>query len=494
MASEKENKNLIERPPIVVVMGHIDHGKTKLLDAIRQTKVAEAEAGGITQSIGAYEITHKDKKITFIDTPGHQAFIAMRSHGAKVADLAILVVAADDGPKEQTWESYKIIKEADIPFMVVINKIDKPGADVLKTKNQLAEGGIYLEGFGGDIPFVEISAKEKIGINELLDLLILMAEMLELKADLNSLPSGVVVESHKDPKRGNSATLIIKEGVLKRGQFIATASTKGKIRIFEDFLQRPIEEAPFSSPVLVIGFESLPDVGERFLASFDEKDLETFIQKEREKEAEKKLVFSDGGKIELEIKLILKAKTLGALEALIEIVKNVKNKFEKIKIEIVKQGVGDISEEDAKVADSTKAIILGFDVKERPEIEFFLRKQHIETITDKIIYEIERKLEEKIKTLKEEKESIYLGVLEVLAVFNRRKKEQLIGGRVVSGQLKLKKSFEIFRNDELIGRGAIKSLRREKQDVTVVESGLECGLLVESETEIEKGDIIKVLK
>ncbi len=495
METNAQNENrLIERPPIVAVLGHIDHGKTKLLDAIRQSKVVESEAGGITQNIGAYEITQKGKKITFIDTPGHQAFIAMRSHGAKVADLAILVVAADDGPKEQTWESYRIIKEANIPFLVAINKTDKPEADILKTKNQLLEGGIYLEGMGGDIPFAEISAKQKTGIDELLDLIVLMAQMLELKANPENLASGLIIESHKDPQRGRAATLIIKDGTLSKGQFITTPTAKGKVRILENFLSKPIEKASFSSPVLVIGFESLPEVGEKFLASFEEKDLLNIKELEKQNQDNGAITFGKEGKVDLELNLVLKTNTQGTLKALEEIVKNVSQKFENTRLKIVKESTGDISEEDVKIADSVRAIILGFEVKERPEVSFFLQKQSIKVITDKIIYKIEEKLEQEISSLLAKQKSAYSGEVEILAKFNQEKKEQLVGGKVLEGAVKLKANFEIWRNLEKIGKGFIKNIRREKTDVTLAEAGTEYGFLVESPVEIEKGDVLKILK
>ena len=492
----RREKKIIERPPIVAVLGHIDHGKTRLLDAIRETKVLDSEAGGITQSIGAYEINHQGKKITFIDTPGHQAFIAMRSHGARVADLAILVVAADDGPKEQTWESFKIIQEAQTPFLVAINKIDKPEAEVERTKKQLAEGGIYLEGYGGDIPSVEVSAKQKAGLAELLDLVVLMAQMLELKADSEALASGFVLESHLDPQRGRAASLIIKNGVLSKGGLIYTNSTKGKIKILEDFLERPINKASFSSPVMVVGFEQLPEVGEEFASSLSEKELENWrLSKEkREIKEGRKENFSLSRKGEEEIGIVLKAKTLGPLEALNEIIKNIQKDFEKIRLKVVKRAVGDISEEDIKVLGSSKAVIIGFDVGERSEIDFFLKKQEIIVIRSQVIYEIEKKLRERLKLLLEEKESAYSGTLEVLAIFSQRKNEQLLGGVIQSGGVKSNQNFEIFRDEEKTGLGFVKSLRREKTKVVSAKEGEECGLLVESKIEIKKGDLLKFLK
>ena len=492
---EKEIKNqsneLIERPPVVVVLGHVDHGKTTLLDTIRKTKIAEKEAGGITQSIGAYEIVHQGKKITFIDTPGHQAFKKMRAFGAKVADVAILVVAADEGPKEQTLEAFSYVKEAKIPVLVAINKIDRPEADVLKVKNQLSKEGIYLEGFGGDIPCVEISAKEGINIDQLLEMVLLLGELQELKANPKNPAQGFVLESFLDYKRGNTATLIIKDGTLFEGQFIATSSSLGKVRILEDFLGNKVKSLSFSSPARVVGFENLPLVGEEFFASFNLEEVEEF---KKEKEAKKPvtILLETPTKDSLIYRLILKAKTLGTLEALKEVVKATQKKFfPKIVFEIVKEDIGVIGESDLKLAKTSKAIILAFESKRDFEKALFDLYQP-KIIESNIIYEIQKKLEEELEKILRKEEEKYLGEFEVIKVFSSQKKKKLVGGKVTFGEVKLNFQVEIFRGEEKIGEGKIVSLRKFKEDIKSAKEGEEIGMLLETQTEIKEKDLIKV--
>ena len=492
---EKANQknNLVERPPVVVVLGHVDHGKTTLLDTIRKTKVTETEAGGITQSIGAYEITHQDKKITFIDTPGHEAFKKMRSFGAKVADVAILVVAADEGPKEQTLEAFNYIKEAKIPVLVAINKVDRPQADVLRTKNELSKKGIYLEGFGGEIPSIEISAKQNINIDQLLDLVLLLAGFQELKANPKNPAKGFIIESFLDYKRGNTATLIIKDGTLYQGQFIGTFSSLGKVKILEDFLGKKVKSLSFSSPARVVGFETLPLVGEEFFASFNLEEVKNF-KKEKESKKPVAILLETPTKESLIYRLILKAKSLGTLEALKEIVKSVqKNFYPKVVFEIIKEDLGVIGESDLKLAKTSKAIILAFESKRSFEKEL-LELYQPKIIESEIIYEIQRNLEKLINETLKEKEEEYLGEFEVLKVFSSSKKKKLIGGKVISGEIKVGQNVVIFFDKEKIGEGKILNLRKLKEDIKMAKEKEEVGMLLESEIEIKEGILLKVLK
>ena len=492
---EKTNQknNLVERPPVIVVLGHVDHGKTTLLDTIRKTKVTETEAGGITQSIGAYEITHQDKKITFIDTPGHEAFKKMRSFGAKVADVAILVVAADEGPKEQTLEAFNYIKEAKIPVLVAINKVDRPQADVLRTKNELSKKGIYLEGFGGEIPSIEISAKQNINIDQLLDLVLLLAGFQELKANPKNPAKGFIIESFLDYKRGNTATLIIKDGTLYQGQFIGTFSSLGKVKILEDFLGKKVKSLSFSSPARVVGFETLPLVGEEFFASFNLEEVKNF-KKEKESKKPVAILLETPTKESLIYRLILKAKSLGTLEALKEIVKSVQKKFyPKIVFEIIKEDLGVIGESDLKLAKTSKAIILAFESKRSFEKEL-LELYQPKIIESEIIYEIQRNLEKLINETLKEKEEEYLGEFEVLKVFSSSKKKKLIGGKVISGEIKVGQNVAIFFDKEKIGEGKILNLRKLKEDIKMAKEKEEVGMLLESEVEIKEGTLLKVLK
>ncbi len=484
MAKEKK-ENLIQRPPIVVVMGHIDHGKTKLLDFIRKTKIAEKEAGGITQSIGAYEIIHSEKKITFIDTPGHEAFSKMRGRGARVADLAILVVAADEGVKAQTLEALEHIKSAGIPFVVAINKIDKPEADVTRVKNELSQNGIYLEGMGGNISYQEISAKTGQGVKELLDLILLAADLEELKADPNALCQGVIIESKIDPRRGISAVLIIENGTLRIGDEIATSSARGKVKMMEDFLGQPVKQISFSSPVLVVGFENLPQIGEQFSAGkmISVSQSENILSPNKVGPTEalslKKTI----------IKLILKADVSGSLEALIEIVKSLEN--EDIGIEIILAEVGDILENDVKLALSSSALILGFKVKIRKGAESLVRIHEIKIINSEIIYELFQNLKQIIKEIPKEGE--VKGILEILAIFGKKNSKQIVGGKMLEGKFNKGAKLEIWRQSLKIGEGKIINLQVKKLDAIEVQAGEECGILLDPDVTIKVGDQLKAV-
>lgn len=484
-------ESLSPRPPIVVVMGHIDHGKTTLLDYIRKTNVAGREAGGITQSIGAYEIEHAGKKITFIDTPGHEAFSKMRARGAQVADLAILIVAADDGVKPQTLEVLEHIKSAKIPFIVAINKIDKPEADIVRVKNELSQNGIYLEGMGGNIPYQEISAKTGQGVNELLDLILLAADLEDLKADSNASCQGIIVESKIDPRRGITAALIIKNGTLKFGDEIYTPSARGKVKIMEDFLGRPIKQATFSSPILVVGFEDLPQVGEELsvgkenIAAQDKKIILNPIKTEAISE------LTDAPQ-KTALKLFLKADVSGSLEALVGVIKSLEN--DNIRIEIISAEVGEILESDVKSAFPAGAKIVGFKVKIRRVAESLARSLGVEVITSDVIYELLQNLGKAIKEIELSKKEREKGILEVLAIFNNRNiSEQIVGGKMMEGQFKKGSKLEIWRQAKKIGAAKINNLQVGKIDSEETKAGQECGILLNADITIKTGDQLKAL-
>ncbi|MEE8131475.1 MAG: translation initiation factor IF-2 [Candidatus Paceibacterota bacterium] len=476
MSKSENDKKLITRSPIIAVMGHVDHGKSSLLDFIRKTNVVAKEAGGITQSIGAYEISHNNKRITFIDTPGHEAFSKMRARGAKVADLAILVVAADDGVKPQTKEVIDILKEIQTPFVVAVSKIDKPGADVEKVKQELMQVEVLLEGYGGNISWQAISSKSGQGIDELLDLILLAAEMEELTYNPEVEASGIIIESKIDSRRGVTATTIIKNGTLKIGDEIFTQSVKGRIKILENFLGEKVAQLTPSSPALILGFETLPQIGEQFSVSEILAQEDKLIQKPKPKitEAESELPT---------IKLILMADVSGSLEALFEVIKNLPT--DEIKIEIINKSIGDITDGNVKLAQSTKSVIIGFKVRVDKAAENLARSQEIKIITSEVIYELVKSIEEEIAGLGLPK---ITGDLEILATFSKKGKKQLIGGKVVSGIIKNKSKLEIKRGEEIIGQGKILNLQHQKQDVVQVEEGKECGVMFESDIIIEKGD------
>lgn len=473
-----QTKDSITRPPIVVVMGHVDHGKTTLLDYIRKTNVAAKEIGGITQSIGAYEIIYHGKKITFIDTPGHEAFSKMRERGAQVADLAILVVAADDGVKPQTKDALEHIKKAGIPFVVAINKIDKSNADIEKTKSDLRDVGVFLEGEGGDISWQAISAKKGEGVNELLDLILLVAEMEELKYEPEGEPRGLILTARLDQRRGLVVGGIVKNGRLARNQFIATLSASGKIKILENFLGEPADFLVPSAPALIIGFEKLPLVGEEFLAGDSLDKIIGVLKPVPKTEVVPKITAEKSTGI---FKVILRADEVGSLEALSALIEKINAEFP---LTVVDADVGNINESDVKLADSVKAIIIGFKTKIDKPAENFLKNQQLTVINSDIIYDLEKSL----RIILETKSDNIKNELEVLAVFGKRKgQEQVVGGRVLNGIIKRGAEFEIVSGTTVIGGGRVLNLQVQKQDVNEAVAGQEAGLLVETDLPIEIG-------
>jgi len=456
-----------KRSPIVVILGHVDHGKTSLLDYIRETKVAGKEAGGITQSIGAYEIEHKENRITFIDTPGHEAFKAMRTRGASVADIAVLVVAADDGPKPQTEESIKILTESKTPFVVAITKTDSPRADIQKVQNDLMNIGVYLEGLGGDISWQAISSKTGEGVPELLDLIVLLAEVSELTYDPEANASGFVLESKKDNRRGIVASLILKNGTLRQGQNIVTSSTKGKIKMLEDFSGKSSTELCPSSPALVIGFEDVPFVGEAF-----ESAKEDIAMLPATKRAEKVSPKKDA------IPAVLKADVTGSLEVLRDMLAD--------KIELIDSSAGEITDGDIKSAIAAGAMIVAFRTKcNGRSVEMFAKNNNIKIFCSDIIYELVKSVEEYIEEVSEPE---IAGKMEVLAIFGKKDDKQIIGGKIIEGTIRMGRKVEIRRKGMLVDDAKIVNLQSGKADVKEVESPAECGILIDTVATIKLGD------
>jgi len=485
--SETKKDNLISRPPVVVVLGHVDHGKSSILEAIRDLKITEKESGGITQHIGAYEVIEKDKKITFIDTPGHEAFSAMRSRGAKVADIAVLVVAADEGVKVQTKEAISHIKKANIPLIVAINKIDKPTADPQRIKRELAKEEILVESMGGKVPSVEVSAKTKQGIEDLLELILLVAEMESLKADTLKPAEGAVVEAYLDSLRGSTATLLLTNGILEPGQIVGTSSTFGKIKSLENFQGFPIKTAFPSMPVVVSGLEAVPRVGEEFKVFPGLELAKDFLQKS-EKKAPVVLSVESNQKI---LNLILKADVLGSLEAVEEVLKDLSQ--EKANLKIMKAEVGEVNENDIKLTKNTGARILAFRVKINPVAQILAEREKIKIMQFEVIYELveaTRKLMEKI--IEPEIVRLELGKIKILAVFLTEKNRQILGGKVIEGEAKKGFAVEVLRNDEKVGQGRIVNLQKNKKDAEKAAKGEECGLLYEGGTKAEEGDILAI--
>ncbi len=485
MEDIKPNKNLINRPPVVVVLGHVDHGKSSILEVIHDFKITEKEAGGITQHIGAYEIGHKDKKITFIDTPGHEAFSAMRSRGAKVADIAILVIAADEGVKAQTKEAISHIKKADLPFIVALNKIDRPGANPEKTKRELSKLEVLVESLGGKVPSVEISAKTGKNIEELLDLILLVSEMEELKGDFKKTAEGVLIEAYLDSQRGPTATLLIRDGTLKIDDIVGTASTFGKIKILEDFQGKSINQAFPSMPVITLGFEKVPRIGEKFKVFPDLESTKRSIKKEiKEREGAQVLFFEPGKKV---LNLILKADVLGSLEAITELLKNLPQ--EKVILRILKGEIGEINETDLKLAKSAKAKILGFRVKINPVAKLLSEKEKIKIINFEVIYELSQGVRQMMeKVIPPEVVRKELGKIKTLIIFRTEKNRQIIGGRVLEGKAKKGAMVDILRDEQKIGQGKLINLQKGKRDVEECGVRDECGILYEGSNKIEEGD------
>lgn len=477
MSESPEKNNTKQRPPIVVVMGHVDHGKTTLLDYIRKTNVAAREAGGITQSIGAYEITHGGRRITFIDTPGHEAFSKMRSRGARIADLAILVVAADESLKPQTIESIKILEETKTPFVVAITKIDKPGADMDKVKNDLMGANVFLEGCGGCVSYQPVSAKSGDHVNELLDLLLLAADMENLGYDPDGPASGFVLEAKMDHRRGIEATVIVTDGALKQGSLIATKTANGKIKILENFMGKPAKELEPSAPALIIGFDRLPVIGEEFSSGKMIELLKAAVS------SEPRAAAADNGTKHL-LRVILKSSDSGSLEALYEITRSmamVKS------IKIVGDAVGDVRDNDIKLAISTDAMIVAFKSRVDKAAKTLAEANKINIVSSEIIYDLIKSMEAAIA---EREKPTSLGEMEILAVFNKsRLDKQVIGGKITHGTIRARSSFEITRGGCKVGNGKINNLQQQKKDVSQASEG-EIGLMVGACAEIEVGDKI----
>lgn len=485
------NTTTTTRPPVVAVMGHIDHGKSTLLDYIRKSNVTAGEAGGITQHLSAYEITipyqGNDRRITFLDTPGHAAFTGMRERGAVAADIAILVVSAEDGVKAQTIEALNTIRNAKIPFIVAINKIDRPGANIEKAKQMLAEQEVLVEGYGGDISWVAISAKEGTGIDELLETILLVADLEDLQADPTANAEGIIIESRLDPKRGITATLIVKNGTLKKGQFVVAGGAITTTRIMENFLGKTIADADPGTPVQLVGFDSLPEVGVPVKVFDKKRDAEDFIKEGATSDYSKEDRPKDGEKV---VPIIIKADVYGTVEAVEKEIK--KMNVEGLHIKIVTKGIGNIGETDIKQAQSDKdTIILGFNVGMDARAGDIQEKVGASIQTFDIIYKLTEWLEvelEKRRPRIETREVI--GTAKVLKTFSKTKERQVLGCRVESGSITDGAKVTVVRRDFPLTTGTVVELQQAKQKVKEVIEG-ECGILVECKNDIAAGDMLE---
>lgn len=517
---EDPGANLTARPPVVVVAGHVDHGKTSLLDAIRETSVTAGEAGGITQKIGAYQVTvpaegerdhaSNSRIITFIDTPGHEAFTQMRARGAKVADVAILVVAADDGVKPQTEEALRIITAAGLPYLVAITKVDKPEANAGKVKKELAEHQVLLEGWGGQVPVVEVSAKTKQGIDDLLEGILLLAdvEAEKLKVNPDRPAVGTIIESHVDPQQGPVASALIQTGTLNVGDEVAVGQVWGKVRALKNDLGQTIKQAPPSTPVQILGLKAAPQVGDILRVSAADAQelkkktkahqlrhhLKTVVAKKTAvaPEKEKKDGEQDDEKpVVKKLFIILKTDTLGSAEAILESLKKIDHP--EVAVEIVQRGLGIISEADVLRAEAAKAAIYGFSVPVSPKADQLARSKNVPIVikTFTVIYDliddVTAELETMLPPLIEKKE---LGRLNVLAVFRNENTFQVVGGKVTEGEVALGTAVEVVRRGATVATGTIAQLQQNKQNTKTVGSGNECGLKVEGQSVIAVGDTL----
>ncbi len=489
-------ENSTTRPPVIAVMGHIDHGKSTLLDYIRKSNTAASEAGGITQHLSAYEITHEGEegstKMTFLDTPGHEAFIAMRERGATVADIGVLVVAADDGVQEQTKETIKEIKEQEIPFIVAINKIDKPEADVDAVIQELAESEVYVEGFGGDISYVEISAKTGENIEELLDLLTLTAKLNELTTDPQTNASGTVIESSVDAQRGTQATLVITDGSLETGMYVHAEGCIAPVRIFENFKGKSIEKAQASTPVLVVGFDEQPKVGAKFESLKDKKAArEAAEQYKKSKERSG----SQGARQSYDaftIPVVVKTDVSGTVDAITHELKKLHS--DRAALDIVHTGVGDITEDDirAVASNDVSSIVVGFNVSVSQAAKQTAKRRDVAVKTGSVIYELvewlKEAVEERTPTITTR---VVRGRAKVLKTFSSKKDMQVIGGKVFDGTITSSAGVSVIRNETKIADGEIVELQQQRAATDKVESGHEFGANIESRVTIAPGDVIE---
>ncbi len=503
-AEEAEDEGTLEpRPPVITVMGHVDHGKTKLLDAIRQTRVAEREAGGITQHIGAYQVVWNGKRLTFLDTPGHEAFTQMRARGAQVTDIAVLVVAADDGVMPQTREAIAHIRAAGVPMVVAINKIDKPEANPERVRQQLSQEGVLVESWGGDVPDVEVSAKARIGIEDLLETLLLVAELEELKANPNRPAQGTIIEARLDPRRGPVATVLIQNGTLRERDWVVVGATYGRVRAMYDDQGHRIRRAGPADPAEILGLKEVPQVGDRLQAVADEETARrkaaevARLREYEQKKAQARLSLERAmeqlqeapaeGKV---LNLILKADVQGSLEAIEQALQKLST--EDVQVRILHKATGGITESDVVLAAASNALIIGFNSRPDAAARRAAEREGVEIRFYNIIYRLLEDMEKALKGLLEpEEREVTEGYAEVRAVFRLPKRQQAAGLYVLDGVVRRNARARVLRNGVVVFDGTIASLKRFKEDVREVQAGYECGVTLEGFNDFQEGDQIE---
>jgi translation initiation factor IF-2 len=504
--TEKNTTKITTKPPVVVVMGHIDHGKSTLLDYIRKTNIVAKEAGGITQHMGAYQVDHimpdkTVKTITFIDTPGHEAFCTIRERGAESADIAILAVSAEDGVKPQTLDALKNIKAQKLPFIVAITKIDKPNADIDRARQSLAENEIYVEGWGGDVPCIPISAIKGDGIAELLDMILLVADMNNLTTNTNNPLTGSIIESTMDSRKGISATLIIKDGTLSTGTFLVAGKSFVPVRFIENFKGTKIDHATAGMPVRIVGWTEIPPCGISFYAVKTKKEAERAVEEANIKERENinRTTKSHSTKIDAEtsenqivaIPIVIKADVIGSLDGVKYELAKIKH--DKVQIKIISEGIGEINENDIKLGlNNPDVLILGFNSTPDKKASAMIERTPVNTKSFSIIYELSNYVKDILaKKIPKEYIEETTGKAKILAIFSKDKDRQVVGGKVESGTLSSGSEVKITRRDGEIGRGKIRELQTKKVRASEVAEGHEFGSLIEAKVEIAVGDRIE---
>ncbi|MFH1175599.1 MAG: translation initiation factor IF-2 [bacterium] len=501
--SAKSSNDKQKRAPIVTILGHVDHGKTTLLDAIRQTDIAGGEAGGITQHISSYQlevdVRGRKEVITFLDTPGHEAFTTLRQRGANVTDIAVIIIAADDGVMPQTIEAIDLVKQASAPIIIAVNKIDKPGVNPAKIRQQLAEQSILVEGWGGNVPIVEISAKNKIGIENLLDMILLVSDMQELAADPNAPARGIIIDSRLDSKKGLLAIGVVLDGSLKQGDEIITSSALGKVKKIEDYKGSVIKQAGPSCPAIIMGFKTLPAAGEIFKAEkkISKSKIAELLEKSRKERIGKitpltlDRLLAQKGEIKV-FNIVLKADAPGSLEAILSTINKIN--VPGLKIDIIKSGIGNFTGEDINTAKSSNAIIFGFNLAIGGMMRKIAERENVIVHTHSIIYELVDDIKECVAVLLgPEIVKTEIGKMKVLALFGKSKRAQIIGGKIVSGKVRSGCLVVVNREKQKVGEGEIQEVKVGKEDVPECSEGNECGIKFTGNLEVKEGDSLEFI-
>jgi translation initiation factor IF-2 len=501
---EDADEDLTFRPPVVTIMGHVDHGKTSLLDAIRETEVAAGEAGGITQHIGAYQVHHGEKVVTFLDTPGHEAFTAMRARGAQVTDIGVIVVAADDGVMPQTTEAIDHAKAAGVPMVIAVNKIDKEGAQPERVRGELAAKGLTPEDWGGETIFCDVSAKTKEGLDNLLDMILLVAEVEELKANHDAPASGTVIESRLDPGRGPTVTVVVLRGTLRTGDALVAGAHWGRVRAMHDFLGHRLKQATPGEPVEVLGFDSLPDAGEPVRAVSNDREARHLANQRAIRLKTEALARRMGVPVSLEnvferaqeagqavsLNLVIKADVAGSLEALQDQI--AKLSTSEVALNVLHTGVGGISNSDVMLAQASGAVIIGFNVRPLPDANLFAVHEGVEIRTYTVIYKVTEELRAAMEGMLEPEEvEASLGMAEVRQTFRASRIGTIAGSHVVQGKITRNASIRLVREGTIVYDGTLASLKRFKDDVREVEEGFECGIVLENFQDVKEGDVLE---